>query len=296
MAPVQPGQFEQDGVLYHSLVVPSNPKPMEIHYAFVDGYLIVASSKAIATQAIQMHESGESLAKSQKFLASLPPGHSAEASALIYEDVAAVMGAQIRRMPPNVANLFSGFSSNPMPMTLFAYGEPSSIRAVSAGGGVDAGGALVVAAIAIPNLLRARLAANESSAVAAVRTVNTAQIAYHAQYPERGYARNLAMLGPDPDVPNRDSEDHAGLIDSSLGGASCTAGNWCTKSGYRFMVKATCLQSACTQYVVMATPVSASTGTRSFCSASDAVVRVSKEPILTLPITVTQCRRWTPLQ
>ena len=42
---------------------------------------------------------------------------------------------------------------------------------------------LIIAAIAIPNLLRARIAANESSAVASVRTVNTAMTTYNSTYP-----------------------------------------------------------------------------------------------------------------
>jgi type IV pilus assembly protein PilA len=47
---------------------------------------------------------------------------------------------------------------------------------------------LIIAAIAIPNLLRARIAANESSAVASIRTINTAQISYNSAYPTVGFA------------------------------------------------------------------------------------------------------------
>ena len=54
---------------------------------------------------------------------------------------------------------------------------------------------LIIAAIAIPNLLRARMAANESSAVASVRTVNTAEVTYNSTYPTVGFAANLAALG-----------------------------------------------------------------------------------------------------
>src|ERR1700693_4664688 len=55
---------------------------------------------------------------------------------------------------------------------------------------------LIIAAIAIPNLLRARIAANESSAVSSIRTINTAQISYQSAYPTVGYAATLAALGP----------------------------------------------------------------------------------------------------
>ncbi len=54
---------------------------------------------------------------------------------------------------------------------------------------------LIIAAIAIPNLLRARIAANESSAASSVRSIATAQIAYNAAYPTIGYAAALANLG-----------------------------------------------------------------------------------------------------
>ena len=54
---------------------------------------------------------------------------------------------------------------------------------------------LIIAAIAIPNLLRARIAANEASAVNAIRNINTAEFAYNTAYPSVGYAAALANLG-----------------------------------------------------------------------------------------------------
>src|SRR6476646_2541784 len=54
---------------------------------------------------------------------------------------------------------------------------------------------LIIAAIAIPNLLRARMAANEASAVASVRTINTAEVTYNSTYPTVGFATALANLG-----------------------------------------------------------------------------------------------------
>lgn len=54
---------------------------------------------------------------------------------------------------------------------------------------------LVIAAIAIPNLMRARMAANDSSAAASVRTINTAEIAYAAAYPGIGFPAALVTLG-----------------------------------------------------------------------------------------------------
>src|SRR3954469_2504069 len=54
---------------------------------------------------------------------------------------------------------------------------------------------LIIAAIAIPNLLRSRMAANEASAVRSVRTIHTAEISYNAAYPDQGFADTLTKIG-----------------------------------------------------------------------------------------------------
>ena len=54
---------------------------------------------------------------------------------------------------------------------------------------------LIIAAIAIPNLLRARMAANESAAASSIRTVNTAQVSYITAYPTTGYSQHSRRLG-----------------------------------------------------------------------------------------------------
>src|SRR5438876_8574573 len=54
---------------------------------------------------------------------------------------------------------------------------------------------LIIGAIAIPNLLRARIAANEASAARTVREISNAEVAYHSAYPQVGFAPNLISLG-----------------------------------------------------------------------------------------------------
>jgi len=182
------------------------------------------------------------------------------------------------------------------PLLFCAYGEESAIHEASNSVAFDASAAMIVAAVAIPNLLRSRTVANEATAVGSVRTVVTAQATYVATYPERGYAPDLATLGPDPSGAVSSSADHAGLLDMMRGNSSCTAGAWCTKSGYRFTVKAVCLQQVCADFVVVATPVSSSTGERSFCATSNGVIRAHAGPPLTSPVSVPECRTWAPLQ
>jgi len=123
---------------------------------------------------------------------------------------------------------------------------------------------LIIAAIAIPNLLRARMAANESSAVASIRTINTAEITYSSAYPTLGYAATLSALGGiAPCVPVSTA---ACLIDSVLAGGN--------KSGYNFASTGSGGPPA-TMYFATAVPVTLNqTGIRSFCSFEDAVIRV----------------------
>src|SRR6202049_3583964 len=92
---------------------------------------------------------------------------------------------------------------------------------------------LIIAAIAIPNLLRSRIAANQASAVGSLRTINTAEITYGTTYNVE-YSSNLSYLGPPAGAATPDSMD-PGLIDSILAGAA----NQSSKSGYTFNYVAT---------------------------------------------------------
>jgi len=130
---------------------------------------------------------------------------------------------------------------------------------------------LIIAAIAIPNLLRARIAANESSAVSSVRTINTAQATYQMTFPTFGYASTLAMLGPvAAGCAAGPAQANACLIDIVLANAS-TAAN--AKSGYYFAVTAPGA-TVYTDYTVGAAPANWNvTGVRGFCSNSDGIIR-----------------------
>jgi type II secretory pathway pseudopilin PulG len=141
---------------------------------------------------------------------------------------------------------------------------------------------LIIAALAIPNLLRARMAANESSAMSSVRTISTAEISYQASF-EKGFAPDLASLGGGPGCDP--SPARACIIDSELAMASGPG----SKNGYVFSAQGS---EDGAQYLVTARPsVPNTTGRRSFCSTEDGVVRVdtsggtisSREDCLALP-------------
>ena len=130
---------------------------------------------------------------------------------------------------------------------------------------------LIIAAIAIPNLLRARIAANESSAVASVRTINTAEITYQTGNPTIGYT-SLSVLGGV--APCSLSAASACLIDNTLALG--------TKSGYGFAV--TPAGTPAGQVTVSTIPTSWNqTGVRGFCSIEDAVIRGSATPVTVAP-------------
>lgn len=80
---------------------------------------------------------------------------------------------------------------------------------------------LIIAAIAIPNFMASRMAANESGAVQETRAITTAQVVYSTQY-QIGYAAQLSFLGDGVTI----NSTSAGLIDSVLAGG--------LKSGYTF--------------------------------------------------------------
>ena len=215
---------------------------------------------------------------------------------MLYQNPIAMTALQLRQVAPELAAALAQSEAESKPAVNAVYAEPTAIRAASTSSGVDAGGVLVVAAIAIPNLLRARVAANEASAVGSLRSVVTAEITYAASFPRRGYAPDLATLGPGPSGNSQNSPKYAGYLDPTLAGASCTADAWCVKSGYRFRVSGICTQLRCRDFVALATPVSGSTGGRSFCTTSDGVIRFSLGAPLTAPISITQCKTWAPLR
>ncbi len=127
---------------------------------------------------------------------------------------------------------------------------------------------LIIAAIAIPNLLRARIAANESSAAASTRTISTAELTYSTAYPAVGYAATLAALGPSAAGCTGASSTNGCIIDFVLAQSGTTA-----KSGYLFTAVGAGGPPAVT-YTVDGTPQAVNTtGVKEFCAVEDNVVR-----------------------
>ena len=122
---------------------------------------------------------------------------------------------------------------------------------------------MIIAAIAIPSLIDSKMSANEASAVASIRAINTAEVSYLSVY--GGYANSLANLGGGD--PCTRSAETACLLDQSLAGGE--------KAGYRFAaVGGNRNGDENTSYVVGAAPeVFDRTGRRLFCSSDKGVLR-----------------------
>ena len=136
---------------------------------------------------------------------------------------------------------------------------------------------LIIAAIAIPNLLRSRIAANQASAVGSLRTLNTAEITYATTY-NTGYTSTLGDLGP-PAAGTNPVATAAGLVDEVLAGTAGGAGSAATtsaKSGYQFTYAAgaTDTSGRINTYSITATPISVgTTGTNFYFTDQSGVIR-----------------------
>jgi type IV pilus assembly protein PilA len=143
---------------------------------------------------------------------------------------------------------------------------------------------LIIAAIAIPNLLQARLAANESSAAGSLHTLTSGEITYFNTYPTVGYSTAITQLGGA--TPCTPSSTTACLIDNFL---ATSAPGGTGKSGYYFL--ATGIVTGGTTYfdayVLGGAPIVVhSTGNRDFCSTNDGVLRSQMGSPGDLPATV----------
>ena len=120
---------------------------------------------------------------------------------------------------------------------------------------------LIIAAIAIPNLIKSKMAANESSAVGSLRTITTGNIAYSTACPSVGFAATLAELQAGATCPSAANE-----IDNTLSTG--------TKSGYSFH-NYTATGTPATQFSLNADPLTTSSGTRHFFVDESGVIRAN---------------------
>jgi prepilin-type N-terminal cleavage/methylation domain-containing protein len=123
---------------------------------------------------------------------------------------------------------------------------------------------LIIAAIAIPNLVRSRMRANEANAVASLRVIHTSAVTYNTTYPDLGYPASLLVLsGPNP--CSSPSSTQACLIDSALASG--------VKDGYSFVWTGDGLTPSYA-FLITGTPQAiGASGQNMFCTDQTGVIR-----------------------
>jgi len=155
---------------------------------------------------------------------------------------------------------------------------------------------LIIAAIAIPNLMRARMAANDSSAAASERTIVTGEIGYFAAYPNVGYTVLANLGGALPCTP---STATGCLIDDNLAQNGNPPG--AGKSGYLFASTPNTPAGSVIpiQFYTTAGAIGAAvstTGTRTYCAVDDGVVRTNNPPAAAAPpASYAACQAFLPM-
>jgi type IV pilus assembly protein PilA len=123
---------------------------------------------------------------------------------------------------------------------------------------------LIISAIAVPSFLRSRMRANEASAVASIRTIDTAAVTYSVSYPDLGFPTNLSMLGgADPCAA---SSTTACLVDDTVAQG--------TKSGYAFVWVGDGAKPSVSFTITGAPQAPGSSGQSTYCSDQTAVIHV----------------------
>ena len=159
---------------------------------------------------------------------------------------------------------------------------------------------LIIAAIAIPNLMKSKQAANQGAAAANTRTIVSAEHTFAITYfgAGGGFADSLGRLGPGggPCAATGGTSTNACLVDQVLG---CAA-QPCVKDNYQYNVNPIGAYPATTDYISFATAIGANYGKQDFCATSEGVVRFNVLAGAAVPptaalTTVAACNAYGPL-
>jgi predicted anti-sigma-YlaC factor YlaD len=107
--------------------------PAEMHYTFVDGYLVAGASRGVVDRAIRTRESGVTLPRSSQFTALLPNGSQPNFSAIAYQNLGKVVESITNEMNPKQAEALRTIAQNADPTLVCAYGNPDNIVLASKG-------------------------------------------------------------------------------------------------------------------------------------------------------------------
>ncbi|MGH7419292.1 MAG: hypothetical protein ACREKB_16080, partial [Candidatus Rokuibacteriota bacterium] len=131
-----------DSRTYYALRGADASLPLEVHYAFVDGYLVAAGSRALVMRAIQIREGGSALPQSAGFRSLFLTDDRTNVSALLYQNLGSLVTGMARTpgaagFRPGQRDVVTGLARQSPPTLLYAYGEDDRIQVAGMGGLVD---------------------------------------------------------------------------------------------------------------------------------------------------------------
>ena len=124
-------QEAANGLTFYTIRALDATKPFAVTYTFTDGYMILAPSRALVMNAITIHQNGNSLARSADFRALLPQDEQADVSAVLYQNLAPVIGPIAQQLTPSQLQSIKQIAAETKPSVVCAYGEANAIRVAS---------------------------------------------------------------------------------------------------------------------------------------------------------------------
>ena len=124
-------QQATNGLIFYTVRSMDATKPFEVTYTFTDGYMILAPSRALVMNAITIHQTGNSLAHSTEFRALLPQDEQPDVSAVIYQNLAPVIGPIAQQLTATQLQSIQQIAAETKPSVVCAYGDANAIRVAS---------------------------------------------------------------------------------------------------------------------------------------------------------------------
>ncbi|MBZ5525078.1 MAG: FecR domain-containing protein [Acidobacteriia bacterium] len=124
-------QSTSGGQTFYTLKVSSDEKNIEFVYTFIDGYMVIGPSRALVMESLQIHQNGNSLARSSAFHALLPQDNFTGVSGLLYQNLTPVIGPIASQLTPSQMQSLKAIAAETKPSVVCFYGEDSAITVSS---------------------------------------------------------------------------------------------------------------------------------------------------------------------
>lgn len=124
-------QQASGGNTFYTIQVNEKGHSFEIDYVFIDGYMVIAPSRALVMNAINIRQSGNSLSRSDNFRSLLPKDQHTDVSAVLYQNLAPVVGPIMNQLTPAQLQSLQQLAAETKPSVVCAYGDPQAITIAS---------------------------------------------------------------------------------------------------------------------------------------------------------------------